>query len=243
MKSRNLRRQDTLFHVDSAHTNRKRKSVLRMGLKVLLYSLVLTGILVITYLDARYSELEDRFSEKSFTEYAQEAALLFAIVLLYLSARLYPKHSLVAYLLGGFLVMAFIREFDAFLDHHVADGAWQVMAYSLAAITAFLVYRQKNKLWKRLYSFVQTRAFGIIITGMLIVFIYSRLYSDKLIWMAAMGDKNYMYVVTRASEEAIELLGYTFILLGSIEYFFFLKRAQTKKHLKKNHHASALQAN
>ncbi len=39
----------------------------------------------------------------------------------------------------------------------------------------------------------------------------------------------YMYVVTRASEEAIELLGYTFNLLGSIDYFFFLKSKKREK--------------
>ena len=43
-----------------------------------------------------------------------------------------------------------------------------------------------------------------------------------------MGE-NYMYVVTRASEEAIELLGYTLIFLGSLEYFFSLKLSRPQQ--------------
>ena len=206
-----------------------RNSVLLMGLKVILYSLVLIGILYITLLDAQQPVLTDRYSEHGPTEYAQEFALLSSVLLLYLSTWLFPKQAVVAYLVGGFLGMAYIREFDSFLDRRVADGAWQVMAYSLAAITAFLVYRLRVTLWKRLNQFIQCRAFGIFITGMMIVFVYSRLVSDKLIWKAVMGEENYMYVVTRASEEAIELLGYTLVLIGIIEYLFYLKAAQTKK--------------
>ncbi|CAA9275580.1 MAG: hypothetical protein AVDCRST_MAG95-3002 [uncultured Adhaeribacter sp.] len=216
-----------------AVSGKKRKAVLWMGLQVLLSSAVLVTILLITFLDARQPVLTDRFSEQSFTEYAQEISLLLAILFFYGSARLFPKQAVVAYLVGGFLGMAFIREFDSWLDSNVADGAWQILAYSLAGLTAYLAYKQRAYLWLRLASFIQTRAFGVIITGMLIVFIYSRLYSDKQIWMSAMGEENYMYVVTRASEEAIELLGYALILLGSADYLFFLQREQVNKLLHK----------
>ncbi len=220
--------------VVAADPEKKRNTVLQMGLRVVLYSALLVGILLITYLDARQSELISRFSEQSYTEYAQEFSLLMAIVLFYLCVRLFPEKTVVAYLLGGFLGMAFIREYDAFLDNNVFDGAWQVLAYSLAGITAYFVYQQRAYFWQQLNSFIKTRAFGVIITGMLIVFIYSRLYSHKQIWMSAMGEENYMYVVTRASEEAIELLGYTLIMLGSIDYYFSLKKSQMRKRRKKS---------
>ena len=220
--------------VVAADPGKKRNTVLQMGLRVVLYSALLVGILFITYLDARQPELLSRFSEQSPTEYAQEFSLLMAVILFYRCVRLFPKKSVVAHLLGGFLGMAFIREYDAFLDNNVFDGAWQLMAYSLAGITAYFVYQQRAYFWQQLNRFIKTRAFGVIITGMLIVFIYSRLYSHKQIWMSAMGEENYMYVVTRASEEAIELLGYTLILLGSIDYYFTLKKSQTRKRRKKN---------
>ena len=231
-KTISYKTQQPAIAADNNIIKQNRKPVLLMGLKVILYCLVLMGILYITLLDAQQTVLTDRYSEQAPTEYAQEFSLLSAVLLLYWSAWLFPKQAVVAYLVGGFLGMAYIREFDAFLDRKVADGAWQVMAYSLAAITAFLVYQLRMNLWKRLNRFIHTRAFGMFITGMMIVFVYSRLYSDKLIWKAVMGEENYMYVVTRASEEAIELLGYTLILIGTIEYLFTLKIAQTKKHQK-----------
>lgn len=117
--------------------------------------------------------------------------------------------------------MALIREHDAFLDENVADGAWQVLANSLAVVTAFLLYRKKKHVWKQLHSFIQSRAFGIIISGMMIVIVFSRLYGNDMIWRSAMGEENYIHQITRASEESIELLGYSLIFIGAIEHLFF----------------------
>jgi len=214
--------------IQSAVPIDEKKSVLLMGIRVLLYSAVLAGVLLIALLDAQSADFEDKFSEQSYTEYAQECSLLLTTLLFYLSARLFPIQSVVAYLIGGFFGMAYIREHNNFLNSNMAEGAWQVMAYSLAAISAFLVYRQRRHFWKQLNSFMNTRAFGIFITGLMIVFIFSRLYSNKLIWMATMGEENYMHIVARANEEIIELLGYALILLGTIEYFAFLRNSRTE---------------
>lgn len=210
---------------DSIRKDDIRKSVLLMGLRVIIHSFVLIGVLLIVVLDAQQPVFTDKFAEHSYTEYGQEFTLLLTTLLFYLYAKLFPEQSVVSYLIGGFLGMALIREYDAFLDHNVADGAWQVMAYSLAAITAFLVYKRREHFWLQLNRFMNTRGFGIFITGLMIVFVFSRLYSNNMIWMPLMGEENYMYVVTRASEEALELLGYTLILLSSIEYFSFLKNS------------------
>ena len=200
----------------------KRKTVLRMGLRILFYCSVLAGITGIVFLDAQHPDFEHRFSEQSMTEYAQELLLLLTILVFLLCYKFFPDQEVITYLVGGFLGMAFIREYDAFLDSNVADGFWPVLAYSLAAICAYLIYKQRNQFWDQLEGFIQNRAFGIFITGLMIVFIFSRLYGYNLMWETVMGE-NYMYVVTRASEEAIELLGYTLIFLGATEYFFSLR--------------------
>ncbi|QCR21543.1 hypothetical protein [Pontibacter sp. SGAir0037] len=219
----------TIHHDAAAVAYSSRKAVLLMGLKVLVYSLVLAGVTQIILLDAQVQDEVIKFSEQSYTEYAQELFLALSVALFYLSVRLFPKQAAVGHLMGGFLGMALIREYDAFLDDHVADGAWQVMAYSLAALTAFMAYREHKQFWKQLEGFIQSRAFGIIITGMIIVFIFSRLYGNTHLWSSAMGEDNYRHIVTRASEEGIELLGYAIIMLGALEHISFLRMSMQKK--------------
>lgn len=204
-----------------------RTAVLLMGLKVVMYSALMAVIVLIILLDARQPD-GIRFTEYSYTQYAQETFLLLSSMIFYLSVRYFPKQALVGILFGGFFGMAYIREFDAFLDDNVADGAWQVLVYSLATLTAFLAYRERRSFWQQLETITNSRAFGFLISGMLTVFIFSRLYGDHLIWQTTMEDA-YMYIVTRASEESIELLGYSLIFIGALEYILHLKGSMKRK--------------
>ena len=204
-----------------------RKPVLLMGFKVALYSLLLFTLTEIILLDAQ--RISNQFSEQSYTEYTQEFFLLVSTVLFYLSVRYFPNQAVVGLLLGGLLGMSLIREFDAFFDTHVSRHTWKVLAYSLAILTAFQVYKHKDFFWRQLEAFIHTKAFGIIIAGMLTLFIFSRLYGLEHIWLALMGEEKYMYEIRRASEESIELLGYTLIMIGAIEYLLDLNTSPKKK--------------
>lgn len=204
-----------------------RISVLLMGLKVVMYSGVMAGIVLIIFLDAQQPN-SIKFSETSYTEYAQEFSLLLTTILFFLCGRLFPNQAVVGYLFGGFFGMAYIREFNTFLDTNVADGTWQALAYSLAALTVFLVYRRRKFFWQQLALFIESMPFGIVILGMLVVFIFSRLYGLHIIWQMTL-EENYKYVITRASEESIELLGYAIILIGALEYAFYLKSSRNKR--------------
>ncbi|WP_299700762.1 hypothetical protein [uncultured Pontibacter sp.] len=224
MKSRvTLRKEEGHGAVDSDF----RKPVLLMGFRVALYSLLLFTLTEIILLDAH--RISRQFSEQSYTEYAQEVFLLVSTLIFYLSVRFFPNQAVVGLLLGGLFGMSLIREFDAFLDAHVARHTWKVLAYSLAIVTAFLVYKKKEFFWRQLDGFIRTKAFGIVIAGMLSVFIFSRLYGLEDIWLALMGEEKYMYEITRISEESVELLGYTLIMIGAIEYIIDLSTSSKRK--------------
>ena len=200
----------------------KKKAVLLVGLRVMLYSLMVAAVTRIILWDAQRPDHE-KFSEHSYTEYAQESALVLITILFLLGIWYFPKQVVIAYLLGGVFGMAIIREHDAFLDTNVADGAWQLIVTALITLILFLVWKERKQVWTQLYYFIHTRAFGIIVSGMFIVFIFSRLYGNKHIWLSVMGEENYLHTITRANEEALELLGYTIILIGAIEFLFFSK--------------------
>jgi hypothetical protein len=145
------------------------------------------------------------------------------------SVRFFPNQAVVGLLLGGFLGMSLIRELDAFFDTHVARHTWKVLAYSLAMLTSYWVYRHKVFFWRQLAVFIQSRAFGIILAGLLSVYVFSRFYGLEEIWLMLMGAERYLYEIRRISEESIELLGYCLIMIGAIEYLLDLSTSVSKK--------------
>jgi hypothetical protein len=122
--------------------------------------------------------------------------------------------------------MALIREFDFYLDNYVFDGAWQVLAFSTLAITMIYLVRNKEAIEQASQKVFQTSAFGLISAGVLITFIFSRLYGRTAFWEAVMEEK-YFRSVKNVSEEGIELLGYSIILIGCIELFRILLNSRT----------------
>jgi len=123
--------------------------------------------------------------------------------------------------------MALVREFDSVLDHYVYDGAWQTIVLIILVILGVLIFKSRKKLASALPSYMNSFSFGLLIAGMLIAFIYNRLFGEPFMWKAVMED-GYIRSVKNAVEESVELLGYSLILFSSIEYFIQLKGEKIK---------------
>ena len=129
--------------------------------------------------------------------------------------------------------MAFIREFDAFLDHKVHDGAWQVLVLIVLATVLYKSYQNRKALWNSLPNYLLSYPFGIMISGMIITFAYSRLIGESIMWQTVM-EENYIRNVKNAVEESVELLGDSIILFGVVEFFMYAKAIHKKTHLDVN---------
>ena len=123
--------------------------------------------------------------------------------------------------------MALIREFDAFLDHNVYDGAWQTLVLIVLLFVIYRSYINRKSLFEALPGFMASYPFGLVIAGMIITFAYSRLFGESIMWKTVM-EENYIRNVKNAVEESIELLGDSIILFSAIE-FFFHARAKSRK--------------
>jgi len=190
--------------------------------RIIIYSGYLLALSMVFLHDAR-PEVSYKFSESSLTEYFQEGTF-FLTSLIYLFCTLnYKKTSAISILVGGFFLMAFIREFDAFLDMYVFDGAWQTLAFTVLGLTLFKSYKNWGKLKATLPSYMNTYPFGLMIGGMLVTFIYSRLFGESIMWKTVM-EENYVRNVKNAVEESVELLGDSIILIGAIEFFFWSRK-------------------
>ncbi len=195
-------------------------TIILVIVRVIIYGAVLVGISQVIFLDAFEQvdfESAHKYGEHSYTEWGQVVMLIMIIGLFFWTAKLDKDKQAVSIAVTGFFTMALIREFDMHLDL-VYDGLWQILALVTLLITVWLVYKQKAFFKASVIYLFSTPAFGFIAAGFLTTFVFSRLYGRGTFWKQVMED-GYMRTVKNASEESIELLGYTIIFIGAIEYF------------------------
>jgi len=195
-------------------------TIIFMIIRVIIYGAVLLGVTQVIFLDAFEQvdfELAHKYGEYSYTEWGQVIFLIMIISMFSWSAKLDKNYQVASIVVAGFFTMALVREVDMYLDL-VFDGLWQILALVTLLITLWLVYKQKAFFKDSIIYFFRTTAFGFITAGFLTTFVFSRLYGRKEFWRQVMED-GYMRTVKNASEESIELLGYTIIFFGAIEYF------------------------
>ena len=188
--------------------------------RLLFYVFLIFGISMIIESDM----YKQSFKEDSMTELFQVLFLLGIALISGIIAYKFPKLRVFSVMFSAFALVSFIRENDAFLENNLFDKGWQVLA--LLVLIPSLIYFFKNlKIFgSELKSVANSLPLGIILTGTVILHLFSRLYGRKKIWKAFMGEENFMRSVKDASEESIELLAYCLMFIGTIELYRFAKR-------------------
>ena len=180
---------------------------------------MLGGIWYLMLLDSLSDRSDEKFGEKSYTEYLQQTFLFLSSIIFLVVAQHDRKVRGFAIAACGFCLMLLVREFNNFF-HTIFIGAWQVLVALIAGATAYFVYQNNETYLKPARKFLRTPAFGFVLSGMLIVMIFSRLYGLHDLWYNLMGETftDSHRWVKNASEEGIELLGYTIFFFGTVEY-------------------------
>jgi hypothetical protein len=206
--------------------------VLFTCLKTVFYSFMLILIWWLMVLDSQVSgeNPDGKFGETSFTEFAQEIFLLLSGVLYLTIANRYLNVRGYAILLAGFCFTTLIREYNNYF-YDWFKGAWQLFALIISSITVFFAFRNRTTILKPLRKYLKTPAFGISISGLLIIMVFSRLFGLHGIWRNILEEEllgRYRWV-KNAVEEGTELLGYTLFFFGAVEYFFQLHKKQQRR--------------
>ena len=189
--------------------------------KILIYVVILFGIYGILHIDAnREGKI---FKENSLTEWSQILFMVFTCLVFYISGKIDKSNHALMRLLIGFLSVIVIRELDEVLDKFVFDGSWQVLALTILLALLFFCYKHRKDISSSINKFVKLSSFGIMESGFLIIMVFSRLFGQKIFWKSVMGA-SYLRSVKDVAEESLELLGYSLIFIGSIEFLLFCKR-------------------
>lgn len=124
----------------------------------------------------------------------------------------------IAIFFGGLAAIFMVRELDYFFDQ-LADNLWQVIVAVLSALLIAYTYRHRRRFsiaWMRIWP---SPGVALLFAGAVILFVFARLIGHDTVWMSILGTA-YQRVVPLAVEEMIEIVGYCFWFIGTIEYVY-----------------------
>ncbi len=194
--------------------------VLFLFVEFLILAVMITAVPAIVALDIEV--FLHRSSEVSVTELTQETLIFLSAIMFGIVAWRQPDSRGWLVLVAGLFACMFIREMDHWLDK-VSKGFW-VYSAMLTAISAIMYsVRQRKDVLPAMAAFTSTRSYPYIVTGLLVVMLFSRLFGTGSFWQEVMTE-NYHPAYKRIIQEGIELLGYMLIAFGSAYFFFQFNR-------------------
>lgn len=197
--------------------------------RALLYVLFIVGVAQLISLEG-YSQLtESSYSELSLTEKMQDLFAFISCLIFLFAARMSTELRPMAVMLAALTGMMFIRESDSFLDQNVFDGAWQTLVTLVIIATTLYLRKQPYPIKASMVEYARLPSSGVLLSAILVTFVFSRLFGRRSFWEAVMGD-GYVRVVKNIAEEGTELMGYALLLIAATEFLwhtFSNKKQQT----------------
>ena len=188
------------------------KTITKMVLKLILQAALVVLTVVIVVFDAGLSEQGK--SELSWTELAHEICILSSAILFGISAKYeMPARGFFILVMGLFTTML-IRESDALFDN-IQHGFWIYPALAVTLAAIFYARKYTGTVKKPLLNYMDSASFAYINVGLIIILVFSRTFGSGFLWRDVMGA-DYSIVYKSVIQEGLELLGYMFVLYGSI---------------------------
>ena len=137
----------------------------------------------------------------------------------FIAAARFEDSRPISILVGGFTLVCFCREFD-YLTDFIDSSFWGVTS-GIVILTVFsLSWKRRSNLTKSYYEYYNSKAFAYMMSGILVTFLFSRLFGKGDLWKALM-EENYIRSAKNAAEEGVEVMGDILILISSVEYLLF----------------------
>lgn len=194
-------------------------SPLFIVVRVILYSLIMFGIAEGIYFDAAHPNGDSYFGEITFTEIGQEVILFILFVYFLIISFKWNEIKPVSIIVSLFFLMSFIREFNFIFDKWI----YLVLLVFLVIIWVFI--KNYKTIPKATKVFFSVPASGWLLSGLLVTYIFSRLMGRSKFWLLLYNEDNYR-LAKAATEEGLELLGYTIILIGAVEFLLYFLEKQ-----------------
>lgn len=181
------------------------------------------------------------FGETGPVEILQTVLAMLAALIFLLAGRVDHTKAPCAVVLAAFIFCLVIREFDYFFDEYVFRHAWKIgVLLVLVSLTVYAI-RNFREIGASLLEFTTLPSFGILLSGLLVLVVFSRLFGYGDFWEALFHDENCLatrqlvdaqtdnlvYIqlwdekcltIKRIVEETAEEIAYFLLLIASCEY-------------------------
>lgn len=184
-------------------------------LRIVVYGLLLYGMAQGIFFDAVHPMEDGYFGEITFTEIAQETFLFILFVFYLFIGMKWKEIQVISNFVSLFFLMAFIREINFLFDPY-----WIYPVLVVVAILAWLFIRDFKKIKQACIRFFSVPASQWFLSGLLITMVFSRLFGRSKFWRVLYPEENYR-LAKAATEEGIELLGDTLMLISAIEFLLY----------------------
>lgn len=192
-----------------------KQSVTLLFVRIFVYMLVMGAMAHLVMLEGYREQTSSEYSEQSLTEWLESISALLASGCFLLAAKVSRSLRPACVMLSALTAMMFIREADFILDE-VFDGAWQVLVTAVLVATGFYLWRQPLSIRHSILGYAREPSSGVMLAGILVTIVYSRLFGRGSFWEAMMGD-GYQRAVKNAVEEGTELAGYALMFIAAVE--------------------------
>lgn len=196
--------------------------------RAFVYALLVGGIVYLIMLEGYRLGTESVYGEQSLTEWLEVVCALISALCFLLVARFDRVLRPVAGMLVALCAMMWIREADFLLDVHVFDGAWQLLVTAVLIGIALYLWWQPDSVSASIRAYSQQPSAGILLSGFLVLFVFSRLFGRETFWQGVMGER-YQRVVKNIAEEGTEIMGYGLILIAAIELLYVSLRHRGRR--------------
>lgn len=193
------------------------KFTLSYAARIFVYIGIMFLLNAIFMYDAQNPTSTGKFGEVSMTEFTQEVFLFLSGVLFIFIGRYNRDLTPIANLISIFFFMSFIREFNNYIPF------WFYLVLPLIILFFYLLFRDRKRIFASAHKFLEIPYTAYFVSGFLITFVFSRLFGRTKFWEALL-ETDYNRWAKNAAEEGIELLGYTFFFIASVEIFLAVKR-------------------
>ncbi|OED69767.1 hypothetical protein A143_06375 [Vibrio splendidus ZS-139] len=180
-------------------------------------ALIVLAISIVANLALRidFVLLNGNVGEISVTEMLQQLLLMVTSGSFAYLAREKSEVKHAALLISAFFAVMFIREMDFWFDK-IVHGAWVYPAIFLAGSAIFYAIRNGKRTIDQLALILASPHMNLLVTGLMILLVFSRLFGMGSFWHNVMGD-DYVRVVKNIAEEGTELLAYCLIAFASLK--------------------------
>lgn len=167
---------------------------------------------------------------ETWIEIGQEALLLASALLFLFAALRVRQLEGGLWLVGGFLLTLFIRELDAWSDL-IYRGSWKYIALVWLCALALIIFKRgcRQSIVAGLADYMRHRSYYLMLFGMVLLLVYSRLYGMKCLWELYATHQCVTWPNIKSfSEEAMELLAYMLIFWSSCLYVVDILKRRTE---------------